>query len=835
MKRSVLLVVLSAAVLLGAAEIRTDSFLKHALGWDTRPYWGGEVTRENGLIVIKSTDFKNRGEFWGRAIGWPLNKKVVLADKHFRITVMVKGKGDVETGFLLAIPKAAGKMSYDYVRSEPVKLSEEFQPVSFEIDLTGVAPKDMTPMVEVKGKNAVVYLQRVVIEEIAGGGAIAAKPLYAVDFTKGRPMGWDTRPYWGGEVKIDDRTLLIKSTDFKNRGEFWGRAMGVGLDKNAVAAGKSFKMMVMVKGQGEFVAGFLISSKKENGKWDYKYVKMDTPVQLTGSCQPVYYTVDISGMTPQAVTPFVQVIGENSFARLREVKVWQVASGGVKAAEFKKARPVPAKSAVEKAAAPKDRIIRKTVASVNFKKGLRSWDTRSYWGGEVSKSGDDLLLKATNFKNKGKFWGRVLGTPPRRVDVTGKRFTVTFKAKGQGEFYPGVLLYVKNEAGKVDNNYSTVKTPFILTGEYKSYSYSVDLSAQAPVAMIPYLEIRGENSWVSVRSCQVEMLTGANAQMELVTPFAVFPQGAAVPDREFKFSQKDVAVQTLQFPVGKQEKAVIQPEISGENGVVKVPVQSNADGLIKFVAAADGATATGFISGVEQSVYDRLDAIAKQIRTDRPVSILYIADSLADFDRGFNAVDHLEFFLNKYNPGKFTISNYAVAGDYILRVEERLTGKRTSDKQRYNGIFDRKYDLVIIALGNNDTHARSTDNYETPLVPVAGIKGSFERVIGIIRKHSPAPVWLLSASKSDIDAMTKKSDLATSKGRLGIRFGVVKHAVNFNAEVKKVVASGENMRYIDIFTPMTQEFDPANYLDGVHLSLKGHQLFAELLLKAFVK
>ena len=60
------------------------------------------------------------------------------------------------------------------------------------------------------------------------------------------------------------------------------------------------------------------------------------------------------------------------------------------------------------------------------------------------------------------------------------------------------------------------------------------------------------------------------------------------------------------------------------------------NGLTQIIAAAEGATVSSYVLGMDKAGYDRLDAIAKQVKTDKPLSILYIADSLADFDRGFH-------------------------------------------------------------------------------------------------------------------------------------------------------------------------------------------------------
>ena len=51
-----------------------------------------------------------------------------------------------------------------------------------------------------------------------------------------------------------------------------------------------------------------------------------------------------------------------------------------------------------------------------------------------------------------------------------------------------------------------------------------------------------------------------------------------------------------------------------------------------------------------------------------PVRVLYLGDSLSDFDRGSNQVDRLQAKLDAVEPRQVSIYNYSIRGDYIDRV-----------------------------------------------------------------------------------------------------------------------------------------------------------------------
>ena len=71
-----------------------------------------------------------------------------------------------------------------------------------------------------------------------------------------------------------------------------------------------------------------------------------------------------------------------------------------------------------------------------------------------------------------------------------------------------------------------------------------------------------------------------------------------------------------------------------------------------------------------------------------PVRVLYLGDSLSDFDRGSNHVDRLQAKLDALSPRCASIYNYAVRGDYIERMVERFRGgTNCTSRTAYHGIW----------------------------------------------------------------------------------------------------------------------------------------------------
>ena len=251
------------------------------------------------------------------------------------------------------------------------------------------------------------------------------------------------------------------------------------------------------------------------------------------------------------------------------------------------------------------------------------------------------------------------------------------------------------------------------------------------------------------------------------------------------------------------------------------------DGL-EAAYPASGATVRAYIEKGDPAPFD---AVAQKIRLEKPVSILYIGDSLTHYDIGHNHVDKVGYFLNKFNPGKAKVWNYACAGDDIQRIVDRINGKRSGRWGfRYDDLWNHTYDWAVIFLGHNDTKASSKDNYKIAVVPPEKQRVLYEALIKKLQAKGIKRIILMSSSSSNFEVCKANSDKLK---RVHNRFGDPVHQEAFN-EVLKELAKKYGLEYMDLYTPMKARPDKAKLLkatDGVHLSPEGHDFVALETLK----
>jgi lysophospholipase L1-like esterase len=222
----------------------------------------------------------------------------------------------------------------------------------------------------------------------------------------------------------------------------------------------------------------------------------------------------------------------------------------------------------------------------------------------------------------------------------------------------------------------------------------------------------------------------------------------------------------------------------------------------------------------------------------QPVNILYLGDSLSDFDRGSNHVDRLQAKLDADAPGQFAIHNYSIRGDFIGRLLDRIDGKKgTYALARFDGIWGRQYDWAFVFLGHNDTKTSSASGFASPAVLPKDVESGYRRLVDILRAKGIRRIILLSPASSNYElcAANAEKRLAAikagkiKKAKAASRFGEPRHMEEFMAAVQGV-AKDKGCEFLDVYTAMKALPDKASLLnphDGVHLSAKGHAYMAE--------
>ncbi|MBR6373845.1 MAG: SGNH/GDSL hydrolase family protein [Victivallales bacterium] len=203
-------------------------------------------------------------------------------------------------------------------------------------------------------------------------------------------------------------------------------------------------------------------------------------------------------------------------------------------------------------------------------------------------------------------------------------------------------------------------------------------------------------------------------------------------------------------------------------------------------------------------------------------NVLVIGDSLSDFSRGHNWVDICQGLLG----ATVTFFNVACGGDHTSRIAHRLTSKGHFYRdEMYEEIRTRKYDRILIFLGQNDTVSFEKDKYAAPQIPANAVKKYYEMILTEIRRFSNAPVTIFSGVSTPQEVNDK--NMATYH----YRFGIPKFVEAYNSAVQETCKK-YNCTYFDIYTPFSALEDKASFFreDGVHLSIKGNLYLARLVL-----
>lgn len=291
-----------------------------------------------------------------------------------------------------------------------------------------------------------------------------------------------------------------------------------------------------------------------------------------------------------------------------------------------------------------------------------------------------------------------------------------------------------------------------------------------------------------------------------------------VKDSTYRFHSPNPGFYTLDFDPGRH--------------TALIPVSANVPFALE---TADGfehlAEGKGWAMG--ERPIGELEVAASKVRFDRPVNILYIGDSLTDYDRGSNHVDTIVEYLDRYNPGKVRCWNYAKGGDCIKYVIERMDGKGKGEWQaRYDGLWNRTYDIVFVLLGHNDTKTDLRTDFKVPFVTRERQHECYDELIRRLRSHGAKRIILLSSTSSNFDICSKwvavRLEKAKAAGKGISLFGEPSQMEAFNAALREIAARN-HVEYADIYGKMKVRADKpfmVRFTDGVHLTKRGYDYVA---------
>ena len=385
--------------------------------------------------------------------------------------------------------------------------------------------------------------------------------------------------------------------------------------------------------------------------------------------------------------------------------------------------------------------------------------------------------------NKSYLLGEIIRSiNPGASNLPGNKLKFSIEAKGKGEIQLGIWNYQSSVRQKWGRKIR-------LTGEFKTYSVEYTLDRAAP----------------SVRC----LIKGAG-EFRNAKLFNMRKKGYAI-----------VAMPAYQMYNKVPEKVNFTLFKDG------IPVPG-AKLTVNGNSASDPESGTVAVAYAQKGNTLPFDNAAKKIKLDKKLNILYLGDSLTHFDQGFNHADKTVYFLNKFNPGKAVLFNCAVRGDTCSMTLGRMQGKY---KDRYISRFadfkKNRYDIAFIFLGQNDTRAHVNHNYKNAFVPPERQKKNYVEMIKILRAMGTPRIIIISCASLDEARLKAQAvQMAKLRPKKHALYGKPVLLEQFN-RVSQQIAKELNVEYLDIYNPMkVLPGKPSYFVDGVHLSRKGHDFVA---------
>lgn len=417
-------------------------------------------------------------------------------------------------------------------------------------------------------------------------------------------------------------------------------------------------------------------------------------------------------------------------------------------------------------------------------------------------------------------------------DLWGKLYNYTVYAKGSGMFRIGVILHALDDDRKKEKTFRWSEKAAVLTEQYQKFELDFNTFETNVHQFSLLAEVRGKDAVAFMDDALLTEIENPEFKLTGSQRHLVVPAGSGRPNVSFQLTSADKPVPSAQMKLRISQVNSISDAETDSGGLVQCPAGTAAidqPGTIQVTVShpASGNVASSAIGFAPAGRFEKMDKAARKIKLTKHLGILYLGDSLGDYDRGQNYIDKVDFFLNKYNPGKADFNNYSIGGDDIGRVCARMEDDPKSvHRERYGGLFSRKYDIAFVMLGHNDTKAGSESNYSVAIIAPEEQEQYYRKLIARLRSEGIPRIVLISPTSSDFDVCSANAGKAAN--RVHNRFGEPKHLEAFDAVLKKLAAELK-VEHLDVYTPTRDCPDKPQLFrpnDGVHLSTLGHELVA---------
>ncbi len=418
--------------------------------------------------------------------------------------------------------------------------------------------------------------------------------------------------------------------------------------------------------------------------------------------------------------------------------------------------------------------------------------------------------------------------------IVNRFYKVTAMVKGEGEVKVGVKSVMDRSDGVKRPHKTKYSKELKLTDSWQTLTLSgQEVSPYATTQQVLFRLSKGSKAYVD------------KVRFQYIIPkditFTIKPQNImATPGEKVSFKVEinkpaDIYAYTYRGPLN----ALMIDKTQVKNGefVTAVPKTAKNSYKIIFSAPSLGVNKIVYVHVAPLQSYKQLNDVASSIKIAKPLNILIIGDSLSDFFRGYNYVDMLDQLLNKYNPGKVSIRNVGVGGDFITRVWKRVKGingkYRAYRQYMYNDLLSPKPDLIFIFLGANDSKCLNTTQYKIPNVPLKEQKINYEHLLSYLQKKTDAKVVLIECPSFNPVICARNATKLQKLKRRHNKYGIKKAIIDFNNVNKKLVEKYK-LGYINLFDITNNHPQQAELFletDGVHLTGKGSRLLTLEILK----
>ena len=508
-------------------------------------------------------------------------------------------------------------------------------------------------------------------------------------------------------------------------------------------------------------------------------------------------------------------------------------------------------------------ILKKDFSGYTIRKTqiVDGWSLLSYCPGELSREKGTLKLKA--MPAKGKDWGRML-CMFRDGNLTGCEIKLRYKVKGSGKIRFGAVRYRVGQKipEKSDSFWSDLME---LGSDYKDYEFAVAFGDQ-PLGHVNFeFEIRGKGGEAVIDSMTVTASGDTGCVIRPPAPIMV-KDNAPLPEVKFQTNRPGRTFRFFTAIPGKNQLLPGGTAVADGKGVVTVPGKSlHRDRTVQELSLVlegnamfqqPGDTGCRFcdmalsknptvgsvvITRIPSAEYDASLLAAKKAKLGNAETILILADSIWDLDRGTNAADRMNFFLREAKGKDIKVVNYAVHGDRIDKMTARFKGDFAAvdhGKTRYRDLKHESPDLIMIMLGHNDTAANSRDGFASPKVAPAVQKAKYGELLAALKKTYPkSNIVLLTPLAVNYEGILKRCEERRKAGaKLIFRYGDPDKVGAFR-KVLAEVAEEHHLPLLDMYAPTEHLDDKPSYFrpDNVHLSPRGYGLLARLVLQEMGK